>query len=102
MFDRPAVGHKRGESKNLFVHGGSKIHGHQFKPTQFNLGRYQVAQVVRKQFPLSPAAATTVYSSQVDTQSQSVVNANTTSAIPRICHTVNSLLTDTSLRRTPP
>ena len=38
--------------------------------TQFAVGRTKSAQVVRKQFPLSPASAKTVHRSQSDTQSQ--------------------------------
>lgn len=37
--------------------------------TQFTVGRNRTAQVVRKQFPLRPAAAKTIRRSQGDTES---------------------------------
>ena len=40
---------------------------------QFAVGKTKSAQVVRKQFPLTPASAKTVHRSQGDTQSQVVV-----------------------------
>lgn len=45
---------------------------------QFNVGRTKPAQVIRKQFPLRPAAAKTIYRSQVDTETRIVVNFSTT------------------------
>ena len=48
------------------------------------MGRNQTAQVVRKQFPLRPAAAKTIHHSQGDTEQKVVVNFNTRRAIPRI------------------
>ena len=50
---------------------------------QFNVGRTKAAQVVRKQFPLRPAAAKTIHRSQGDTETRIVVNFST-KAIPRI------------------
>ena len=52
--------------------------------TQFAVGRNRTAQVVRKQFPLRPAAAKTIHRSQGDTESRIVVNFDTTKAIPHI------------------
>ena len=49
--------------------------------TQFLVGRNRTAQVVRKQFPLRPAAARTIHRSQGDTESRIVVNFDTTRAI---------------------
>ena len=51
------------------------------------------AQVVRKQFPLRPAAAKTVHRSQGDTQSQIVVNLDTKRAIPHIHYVAVSRVT---------
>ena len=48
------------------------------------MGRNQTAQVVRKQFPLRPAAAKTIHRSQGDTEQKVVVNFNTRRAIPHI------------------
>ena len=52
--------------------------------TQFSVGKTKSAQVVRKQFPLRPAAAKTVHRSQGDTQTQIVANLNTKRVIPHI------------------
>ena len=52
--------------------------------TQFAVGRNQTAQVVRKQFPLRPAAAKTIHRSQGDTEQKIVVNFNTRRSIPHI------------------
>lgn len=41
--------------------------------TQFAVGRNRTAQVVRKQFPLRPAAAKTIHRSQGDTESRIVI-----------------------------
>ena len=48
------------------------------------MGRNQNAQVVRKQFPLHPAAAKTIHHSKGDTEQKIVVNFNTRRAIPHI------------------
>ena len=61
--------------------------------TQFAVGRTKSAQVVRKQFPLRPAAAKTVHRSQGDTQTQIVVNLNTRRAIPHIHYVALSRVT---------
>ena len=60
-------------------------HGHQLNQLQHNLllGE-QYVQVVRKQFPLRPAAAKTIHRSQGDTESRIVVNLETRRAIPHI------------------
>ena len=53
--------------------------------TQFAVGRNQTAQLVRKQSPLRPAAATkTIHRSQGDTEERIVVNFNTKRAIAHI------------------
>ena len=52
--------------------------------TQFAVGRTRSVQVVRKQFPLRPAAAKTIHRSQGDTESRIAVNLETRRAIPHI------------------
>ena len=52
--------------------------------TQFAIGRNRTVQVVRKQFPLRPAAAKTIHRSQGDTETRIVVNFDTRRAIPHI------------------
>lgn len=52
--------------------------------TQFAVGRTRSVQVVRKQFPLRPAAAKTIHRSQGDTESRIVVNLETRREIPHI------------------
>ena len=76
QFDHPDVGEKvRHENRNLYVQ----------VTTQFGVGRNQTAQVVRKQFPLRPAAAKTILRSQGDTDEQKiVVNFSTRRAVPHI------------------
>ena len=86
QFDHPHVGEKtRYENRNLYVQG--------IQPTwtpiipvtiQFAVGRNRTAQVVRKQFPLRPAAAKTIHRSQGDTEARIVVNFDTRRAIPHI------------------
>ena len=86
QFDHPDVGEKtRHENRNLYVHGIESTWT-PIKPitTQFCVGRNQTAQVVRKQFPLRPAAAKTIHRSQGDTEQKIVVNFNTRRAIPHI------------------
>ena len=56
-------------------------------------GQNKSAQVVRKQFPLHPAAAKTVHRSQGDTRPQIVVNLNTRRAIPHIHYVALSRVT---------
>ena len=52
--------------------------------TQFAVGRTRTVQVVRKQFPLRPAAAKTIHRSQGDTETKIVVNFDTRRTIPHI------------------
>ena len=52
--------------------------------TQFAVGRTRSVLVVRKQFPLRPAAAKTIHRSQGDTESRIVVKLETRRAIPHI------------------
>ncbi|CAB3983616.1 ATP-dependent DNA helicase PIF1 [Paramuricea clavata] len=94
-FDYEDVGKKtRQENRNLFVRGIPNTWT-PIKPvtTQFSVGKTKSAQVVRKQFPLRPASAKTVHRSQGDTQSQIVVNLNTTRAIPHIHYVALSRVT---------
>ena len=50
----------------------------------FAVGRNRTAQVVRKQFPLRPAAAKTIHRSQGDIETRIVVNFSTRRTIPHI------------------
>ena len=61
--------------------------------TQFAVGRNRSAQIVRKQFPLRPAAAKTVHRSQGDTQTEIVVNLNTRRTIAHIHYVALSRVT---------
>ena len=86
QFDHPDVGEKiRHENRNLYVQGIESTWT-PIKPitTQFGVGRNQTAQVVRKQFPLRPAAAKTIHRSQGDTEQKIVVNFSTRRAVPHI------------------
>ncbi|CAB4019161.1 Hypothetical predicted protein [Paramuricea clavata] len=86
QFDHSDVGEKtRHENRNLYVQGIDSTWT-PIKPitTQFGIGRNQTAQVVRKQFPLRPAAAKTIHRSQGDTEQNIVVNFTTRRAIPHI------------------
>ena len=86
QFDHSDVGEKtRHENRHLYVQGIESTWT-PIKPitTQFAVGRNQTAQVVRKQFPLRPAAAKTIHRSQGDTEQKVVVNFNTRRAIPHI------------------
>ena len=73
-------------NRHLYTREGIQPTWTPIKPvtTQFAVGRTKSAQVVRKQFPLCPAAAKTVHTSQGDTQTQIVANLNTKRAIPHI------------------
>ena len=86
QFDHPNVGEKtRHENRNLYV-AGIESSWTPIKPitTQFAVGRNQTVQVVRKQFPVRPAAAKTIHRAQGDTKQKIVVNFNTRRAIPHI------------------
>ena len=95
QFDDEDVGKKaRQENRRLYVPGIQAT----WTPikaitSQFAAGRTKSAQVVRKQFPLRPAAAKTVHRSQGDTQSQIVVNLDTKRAIPHIHYVALSRVT---------
>ena len=63
QFDQAYVGEKaRHDNKHLYTEG-IKQEWTPIKPitTQFAVGRNRTAQVVRKQFPLRPAAAKTIH-----------------------------------------
>ncbi len=86
QFDHSDVGEKtRHENRQIYVQGIEKTWT-PIKPitTQFAVGRNQTAQVVRKQFPLRPAAAKTIHRSQGDTEKRIVVKFSTKRAIPHI------------------
>ena len=86
QFDHSDVGEKtRHENRHLYVQGIESTWT-PIKPitTQFAVGRNQTAQVVRKQFPLRPAAAKTIHRSQGDAEQKIVVNFNTRRSIPHI------------------
>ena len=52
--------------------------------TQFAVSRSKSVHIVRKQFPLRPAAAKTIHRSQGDTETKIVVNFETRRSIPHI------------------
>ena len=86
QFDHVDVGEKtRHDNRHLYVQG---VEGGwtPIKPVtaQFAVGRNRTAQVVRKQFPLRPAAAKTIHRSQGDTKTKIVANFDTRRAIPHI------------------
>ena len=86
QFDHTDVGAKtRQENRHLYV-SGIQPTWTPIKPvtTQFAVGRNRAVQVVRKQFPLRPAAAKTIYRSQGDTETRIVVNFETKRAILHI------------------
>ena len=86
QFDHPDVGQKtRQDNRQLYINGIQPTWT-PIKPitTQFSVGRTRSVQVVRKQFPLRPAAAKTIHRSQGDTESRIVVNLETRRAIPHI------------------
>ena len=86
QFDHADVGEKtRHDNRQLYVQGIA-LTWTPIKPitTQFAVGRNRTVQVVRKQFPLRPAAAKTIHRSQGDTESRIVVNFDTRRTIPHI------------------
>ena len=80
QFDHLDVGQKtRNENRHLYLQGIE----HTWTPikpftTQFAVGKNKTAQVVRKQFPLRPAAAKAIHRSQGDTETKIVVNFSLT------------------------
>jgi len=86
QFDHSDIGHKtRIGNRHLYVQGID----HAWTPikpvtAQFAVGRNKAAQVVRKQFPLHPAAAKTIHRSQGDTETKIAVNFSTKRTIPHI------------------
>ena len=86
QFDHSDVGQKtRNKTRTLYVQGIE----HTWTPIkpvtiQFSVGKNKTAQVVRKQFPLRPAAAKTIHRSQGDTETKIVVNFSTRRTIPHI------------------
>ena len=95
-FDDEDVGRKtRQENRHLYRREGIQPTWTPIKPvtTQFAVGRTKSAQVIRKQFPLRPAAAKTVHRSQGDTQTQIVANLNTKRTIPHIHYVALSRVT---------
>ena len=86
QFDHPDVGQKtRHDNRQLYIEGIQPTWT-PIKPvtTQFAVGRTRSVHVMRKQFPLRPAAAKTIHRSQGDTESRIVVNFETKRAIPHI------------------
>ena len=86
QFDHSDVGQKtRNENRHLYLQGIEQTWT-PIKPvtTQFALGKNKTVQVVRKQFPLRPAAAKTIHRSQGDTETKIVVNFSTKRTIPHI------------------
>ena len=86
QFDCSNVGQKtRNEKIHLYLQGIK----HTWTPiklvtTQFAVGKNKTPQVVRKQFPLRPAAAKTIHRSQCDSETKIVVNFSTKKTIPHI------------------
>ena len=86
QFDHADVGVKtRKENKHLYING-IEASWTPIKPisTQFAVSRSKSVHIVRKQFPLRPAAAKTIHRSQGDTETKIVVNFETRRSIPRI------------------
>ena len=97
QFDHSDVGQKtRNENRCLYVQGIE----HTWTPikpvtAQFSFGKNKTAQVVRKQFPLRPAAAKTIHRSQGDTETKIVANFSTRKTIPHIHYVGLSRVTST-------
>ena len=95
--DHPHVGEKtRYDNNNLYVNGIQPTWT-PIKPVtaQFPVGRNQSVQVLRKQFPLRPAAAKTIHRSQGDTMTKIVLNFETKRTIPHIHYVGLSTVTTT-------
>ena len=87
QFDHPDVGEKtRHENRNLYVQGIHGVNMDSNKTSHYSIWCWQKpnCQVVRKQFPLRPAAAKTIHRSQGDAEQKIVVNFNTRTVIPHI------------------
>ena len=79
QFDHADIGEKnRHENRHLYVQNIESTWT-PIKPvsSQFAVGKNRTIQVVRKQFPLRPAAAKTIHRSQGSTETEIVVNFNT-------------------------
>lgn len=78
QFDHADIGEKtRNENRHLYVKSiESKWTPIKPVTSQFAVGKNRTVQVVRKQFPLRPAAAKTIHRSQGSTESQIVVNTS--------------------------
>ena len=78
QFDHADIGEKtRNENRHLYVESiESKWTPTKPVTSQFIVGKNRTVQVVRKQFPLRPAAAKTIHRSQGSTESQIVVNTS--------------------------
>ena len=86
QFDHADVGEKtRHDNRQLYIEGIRRS-WMPMKPitTQFAVGRTKSVQVVRKQFPLRPAAAKTIHRSQGDAENRIVVNFETRRAVPHV------------------
>ena len=95
LFDQQRIGTKtRQENMQLYTQDTDKAWT-PVKPitTQFNVGRNKTASVVRKQFPLRPAAAKTVHRSQGDTEREIFVDLESSRAIPHIHYVALSRVT---------
>lgn len=85
-FDCTDVGEKtRHDNRHLYMQGIEPTWT-PIKPvtSQFAVGINRTAQVLRKQFPLRPAAAKTIHRSQGDTVDKIVVNFDAKKAMPHI------------------
>ena len=85
-FDHADVGDKTRRDNRHLCTQNIKQHWTPIKPitTQFAVGKNRTAHIIRKQFPLQPAAAKTVHRSQGDTEENIVVNFATKRSIPHI------------------
>ena len=81
QFDHADVGRKtRHDNRQLYTQGNEPTLRTSIKlvTTMFAVGKNRTVQVVRKQFPLRPAAAKTIDRSHGDTETRVVVNFGTT------------------------
>ena len=79
QFDHVDVGRKTRHDNGQLYTQGIEPTWTSIKPVTavFAFGKNQTVQVVRKQFPLRPAAAKTIHRSQGDTETRVVVNFGT-------------------------